>query len=105
MVLGLIPDCAVDRVRAVGNAAGSGAVRAMLSGAEREQMEQVVSRVTKIETATEPRFQDLFVAALAFPHLTAPSPHLAEAVDLPARTGPSDEDRPRRRRRSRPRAS
>jgi uncharacterized 2Fe-2S/4Fe-4S cluster protein (DUF4445 family) len=105
MVLGLIPDCAVDRVRAVGNAAGSGAVRAMLSGAEREQMEQVVSRVTKIETATEPRFQDLFVAALAFPHLTAPSPHLAEAVDLPARTDPSDEDRPRRRRRSRPRAS
>ena len=38
--------------------------------------------VIKIETATEPRFQELFVAAMAFPHATAPSPNLASVVDL-----------------------
>ncbi|MGH1491708.1 MAG: ASKHA domain-containing protein [Acidimicrobiales bacterium] len=100
MVLGLIPDCQVDRVGSVGNAAGSGAVRALLSGAQRAEMEQAVRRVTKIETATEPRFQDLFVAALAFPHLSAPTPNLAAAVQLPAKTESSHGDRPRRRRRT-----
>lgn len=99
MVLGLIPDCPVEKVKAVGNAAGSGAVRAMLSGSQRAEMEQAVNRVTKIETATEPRFQDLFVAALAFPHLTAPTPNLAAAIDLPARAEPTEGSRPRRRRR------
>ena len=106
MVLGLIPDCPLDRVRAVGNAAGSGAVRALLSRSQRAEVERVVADVTKIETATEPRFQELFVAALAFPHDNAPTPHLSAAVDLPV-PGPGREasngtgERPRRRRRSR----
>ncbi len=99
MVLGLIPDCHPDRVRAVGNAAGSGAVRALLSATERSEMEQVVASVTKIETATEPRFQELFVAALAFPHLHAATPHLATNVDLPVRTTAAGSDPTRRRRR------
>ncbi|MEM7321951.1 MAG: ASKHA domain-containing protein [Actinomycetota bacterium] len=98
MVLGLIPDCPIPNVRAVGNAAGSGAVRALLSAEQRAEMEAVVARVTKIETATEPRFQELFVSALAFPHLTAPTTNLAEAVDLPARQESPDGARPRRRR-------
>ena len=99
MVLGLIPDCRPDAVRAVGNAAGSGAVRALLSATERAEMERVVASVTKIETATEPRFQELFVAALAFPHLNAPNPQLATVVDLPDPPPAGGNDRVRRRRR------
>ncbi len=100
MVLGLIPDCRPEAVRAVGNAAGSGAIRALLSASERADMEQVVAAVTKIETATEPRFQELFVAALAFPHLNAATPHLASVVDLPnSTTTPGESGRRRRRRR------
>jgi len=71
MTIGLIPDAPLDAVRAVGNSAGSGAVRALLSQSQRDEVEAVVDRVTKIETATEPRFQDLFVTALGFPHSTA----------------------------------
>ena len=85
MVLGLIPDCPVDGVRSVGNAAGAGAVQALLSRSLRAEMESAVRRVIKIETATEPRFQELFVAAMALPHATSPSPNLATEVDLPAR--------------------
>jgi uncharacterized 2Fe-2S/4Fe-4S cluster protein (DUF4445 family) len=68
IVLGLVPDIPVDRVRSVGNAAGAGAVYALLSGERRAEMEDAVREVVKIETATEPRFQELFVAAMAFPY-------------------------------------
>lgn len=67
--LGLIPPC--DTVGAVGNSAGVGAVRALLSAEQRREMEATVSAVTKIETAIEPRFQELFVTALGF----ANAPH------------------------------
>ena len=43
----------------------------------------------KIETATEPRFQQLFVEAMAFPHKTALAPNLAKVIDLPARVASS----------------
>jgi uncharacterized 2Fe-2S/4Fe-4S cluster protein (DUF4445 family) len=73
MVVGLIPDTPIAAVRAVGNSAGSGAVRLLLSQAQRDEVEAVVGDVTKIETAIEPRFQELFVTALAFPRSTATS--------------------------------
>ena len=95
MVLGLVPDCALDGIRGVGNAAGAGAVRALLSGAQRGEIEMAVRHVVKLETATEPRFQELFVAAMGFPHTTAPTPRLAELVELPERHAPV---RTRRRR-------
>ncbi len=99
MVLGLVPDCPVDGVRSVGNAAGVGAVQALLSRTARAEMERVARGVVKIETATEPRFQELFVAAMAFPHASAPSPHLATEVALPPR--PQHSTVPGRRRRPR----
>ncbi|MEL7207522.1 MAG: ASKHA domain-containing protein, partial [Actinomycetota bacterium] len=104
MVLGLVPDCPVDRVHPVGNAAGAGAVRALLSTEQRRQMAEVAAGVTKIETATEPSFQEHFVAALAFPHRDAPTPHLAATIELPTpvadRAG-ATRSRQRRRRRER----
>ena len=91
MVLGLVPDCPLPGVRSVGNAAGAGAVKALLSNSQRKEMEAAVRKVVKIETATEPRFQDLFVAAMAFPHASAPTPYLAEIITLPPRAeGASD---------------
>ena len=102
LVLGLVPDCPDDRVRSVGNAAGAGAVRALLSMSSRREMEDAVRSVTKIETATEPEFQSQFVAAMAFPHAVAPSTHLAGVVTLPERTSSSGStERGGRRRRAR----
>ncbi len=85
MVLGMIGDHEPSDVRSIGNAAGTGAVRALLSGRQRLEMERTVRSIRKIETAVEPRFQEFFVAAMALPHATAPSPLLATAVSLPAR--------------------
>ena len=83
-VLGLIPDCDPDRVASVGNAAGAGAVIALLSGSSRREIQEVVEAVEKIETATEPAFQQHFVDAMAIPHRTAKYPHLGGRVTLPS---------------------
>jgi uncharacterized 2Fe-2S/4Fe-4S cluster protein (DUF4445 family) len=69
--IGLVPNgpLGAAAVRSTGNSAGNGAVRMLLSQADRAEIETVVAtKVTKIETATEPRFQELFVDAMAFPH-------------------------------------
>jgi uncharacterized 2Fe-2S/4Fe-4S cluster protein (DUF4445 family) len=97
MVLGLVPDCEPSNVTAAGNAAGTGARIALLNRASRTEIEDVVRRVEKIETAIEPRFQEHFVHAMAMPHATDPFPRLGAVVDLPPRPATSGE-RPRRRR-------
>ena len=101
MVLGLVPDCPLDGVRSVGNAAGTGAVQALLSRALRVEMERAVRNVTKIETAIEPRFQELFVAAMAFPHADAATTNLEQLVTLPAPIEGSGTDAATSRRRRR----
>jgi uncharacterized 2Fe-2S/4Fe-4S cluster protein (DUF4445 family) len=101
-VLGLIPDCDLTHVSSAGNAAGTGALIALLSGAARREIQGVVRRVEKIETAVEPRFQQHFVEAMAFPHRTAPYPNLERVVRLPARDPAAGHDpgaRAERRRR------
>ncbi len=85
LVLGLVPDAPLDRVGPAGNAAGTGALIALLSGDARREIEGVVRTVEKIETAVEPRFQEHFVDAMALPHRIAPMPFLSAAVDLPPR--------------------
>ncbi|MEM0923997.1 MAG: ASKHA domain-containing protein, partial [Pseudomonadota bacterium] len=84
MVLGMIPDCPVKNVVSAGNAAGTGALMALLNSASRREIEMIVREIEKIETAVEPRFQEHFVDAIAVPHKTAKAPNLAREVDLPA---------------------
>lgn len=85
MVLGLIPDCDLAEVKAVGNAAGTGALMALLNRTYRREIETEVRRIEKIETALEPNFQQLFVNAMALPNKADPFPKLSEAVKLPPR--------------------
>ncbi len=83
MVLGMIPDCALEAVTSAGNAAGTGARMALCSVKARRAIETQVTRIHKIETAIEPKFQEHFVAANAIPHATASFPHLSGHVSLP----------------------
>ncbi|RUW22387.1 DUF4445 domain-containing protein [Mesorhizobium sp. M4B.F.Ca.ET.215.01.1.1] len=91
MVLGLIPDCDLDKVSAVGNAAGAGARMALLNRGYRREIEETVSRIEKIETALEPKFQEHFVYAMALPNKVDPFPKLSAAVKLPPRKTVSED--------------
>jgi uncharacterized 2Fe-2S/4Fe-4S cluster protein (DUF4445 family) len=83
MILGLIPDCDLSRVQSAGNAAGTGARIALLNKGGRDEIEAVVRRIEKIETAVEPMFQQHFVEAMAIPHKTAAFTELRKVVELP----------------------
>jgi uncharacterized 2Fe-2S/4Fe-4S cluster protein (DUF4445 family) len=99
MVLGLIPDCVLSEVKAVGNAAGTGALMALLNREYRREIETTVKWIEKIETALEPSFQQLFVDAMAIPNRVDPFPNLAAEVALPVRrmATANGEAAPRRR--------
>jgi uncharacterized 2Fe-2S/4Fe-4S cluster protein (DUF4445 family) len=103
MILGLIPDCDLEKVSSAGNAAGTGARIALLNQRARDEIERIVRAIEKVETAVEPRFQAHFVEAMGFPHTTAPYPKLRQSVPLPetkkAQPPEGGEDRASRRRR------
>ena len=98
MVLGLIPDCSLKKVSGVGNAASTGARMALLNCRYREEIQQQVRKLNKVETAMEARFQEHFVNAMAFPNKVEPFKRLREQVALPA---PLANPEPTRRRRKR----
>jgi uncharacterized 2Fe-2S/4Fe-4S cluster protein (DUF4445 family) len=95
MVLGLIPDCRLENVHAVGNAAGDGARIALLNRTKRRQAQEIAYRVKYIETAVDPDFQEEFVKAMHLPHKVDPFPHL-EGI-LPEITEAAPRQRERRR--------
>ncbi|HRK24475.1 MAG TPA: ATP-binding protein, partial [Beijerinckiaceae bacterium] len=96
LVIGMVPDCDVTKVTAVGNAAGTGARMALLNRAHRRVVAEIVRSVDKIETALEPRFQALFVDAMAFPNARDAFPCLSQTVRLPTRIH-APHDTPQRR--------
>ncbi|MEL6643584.1 MAG: ASKHA domain-containing protein [Pseudomonadota bacterium] len=101
MVLGMIPDAPLEKVSSAGNAAGTGARLALCNLGARREITELVRRITKVETAVEPRFQEHFVAANAVPHATAAFPELRSVVDLPEVTFNSGDGEGRARRRRR----
>jgi len=82
MLLGMIPDCHLGSVSCAGNAAGTGAVMALLDADARAEIEARVRSVEKIELALETGFQDCFVRAMALPHASDPFPELSKRVAL-----------------------
>jgi uncharacterized 2Fe-2S/4Fe-4S cluster protein (DUF4445 family) len=64
--VGLLPAVAPERVRQVGNAAGAGARRLLVSRAARAAAHQAALRTQYIELTTHPAFADRFAEATTF---------------------------------------
>jgi uncharacterized 2Fe-2S/4Fe-4S cluster protein (DUF4445 family) len=80
MLIGLIPDCKLENVYAVGNAAGDGARIALLNMEKRKEIESVTRQVERFELPTDPEFQNQFMLATSFPHMSEPFPHIAHLI-------------------------
>lgn len=80
LILGMFPDCDLEHIHAVGNAAGDGARIALLNREKRIEAEEIARRVEYLELTIEREFQDEFMHSLAFPHMRDPFPHLKGIV-------------------------
>lgn len=96
MILGMIPDCELSKVVAVGNAAGDGARIALLNRDQRTEAARIARRVEHVQTAVAANFQAEFVGAMALPHATDSFPHLEGLI--PARSDSAGMKRSQRRR-------
>lgn len=70
MTLGLLPDCDLDRVSVVGNAAGYGARMALVSRSKRAEAIQIARQVKYLELTADPGLQPLFLSSTRFPEPT-----------------------------------
>jgi uncharacterized 2Fe-2S/4Fe-4S cluster protein (DUF4445 family) len=75
-VIGLFPDCDLEKVHAVGNAAGDGARIALLNTDKRKEADIMARKVEYVELTVAPEFNDTFTRALTFPHSEDKFPHL-----------------------------
>ena len=83
MVLGLIPDAPLDKVTAVGNAAGDGARIALLNCERRDEAQWIARSSQYVETAANMYFQEVFVSAIHIPHQSDQFPHISEMLPEP----------------------
>ncbi|HZQ06332.1 MAG TPA: ASKHA domain-containing protein [Anaerolineae bacterium] len=82
MILGMIPDCPLDKVYAIGNAAGDGARIALLNHRKRREAVEVANRIQRVELPIDPDFQNQFMLALNFPHMVHPFQHIEHLLPL-----------------------
>ncbi len=80
MILGMIPDCPLDNIYAIGNAAGDGARFALLNKNKRREAIEIAQRIERIELPTDPNFQNQFMLALNFPHMSDAFPQIAHLI-------------------------
>lgn len=78
MRLGMLPDCDLKKVDAVGNAAGDGARIVLLDRDKRKEAARVARQVEYIELTTSREFSREFIEAMPFPHMKDAFPHLPE---------------------------
>jgi len=80
LIMGLFPDCEIDKIVSVGNAAGDGCRAALLNREKREEADWVARNVEYIELTVEPDFQKEFMQAMHLPHMKDRFPHLEGLV-------------------------
>ncbi len=80
LIMGLFPDCEIDKIQSVGNAAGDGCRAALLNVKKRVEANWCSRNVEYIELTVEPNFQQEFMEAMQLPHMTDEFPHLKGIV-------------------------
>jgi len=80
LVMGLFPDCEIEMIESVGNAAGDGCRAALLNVKKRVEANWCSRNVEYIELTVEGSFQQEFMEAMQLPHMTDKFPHLEGIV-------------------------
>lgn len=81
MVIGMFPDCDLEKVKAVGNAAGDGARIALVNKEKRKEADILARQIRYIELTVDPEFQKEFMMSMHFPHMKDSFPHIQHILD------------------------
>ncbi|MEW6108462.1 MAG: ASKHA domain-containing protein [Nitrospirota bacterium] len=81
LTLGMFPDCEIEKVYAVGNAAGDGARMALLNRQKRIEANERARWVEFLEIATDPSFEKEFMQAMHIPHMKDKFPNLKALLE------------------------
>jgi uncharacterized 2Fe-2S/4Fe-4S cluster protein (DUF4445 family) len=80
LVMGLFPDCKIENIFGVGNAAGDGCRAALLNVQKRVEANWCSRNVEYLELTVEPTFEQDFMEAMQLPHMTDKFPNLENVV-------------------------
>ncbi|MGC1402224.1 MAG: ASKHA domain-containing protein [Thermodesulfobacteriota bacterium] len=80
LIMGLFPDCEIEKILSVGNAAGDGCRAALLNRGKRDEANWVSRNVEYIELTVEADFQKQFMESMQIPHMKDAFPHLEGVV-------------------------
>lgn len=80
LAMGLFPDCEIEKIKGIGNAAGDGCRTALLNVQKRVEANWCSRNVEYIELTVEENFQQEFMEAMQLPHMTDEFPHLKGIV-------------------------
>jgi uncharacterized 2Fe-2S/4Fe-4S cluster protein (DUF4445 family) len=80
LTMGLFPDCEIEMIKGVGNAAGDGCRAALLNTKKRVEADWCSRNVEYVELTVEPTFEQDFMEAMQLPHMTDKFPHLEGIV-------------------------
>jgi uncharacterized 2Fe-2S/4Fe-4S cluster protein (DUF4445 family) len=80
LTIGMIPDCDLNKVHSVGNAAGDGARIALLNKDKRAEADRIAKQVEYMELTVEEDFQREFTYAMQLPNMRDKFPHLKGIV-------------------------
>ena len=75
-LLGLFPDCPIENIQSVGNAAGDGARIALLNMDKRSEANEWARQVEYLELTLEEDFDKCFAQAMWLPHMKDKFPSL-----------------------------
>lgn len=76
LIMGLFPDCEIEKIQSVGNAAGDGCRAALLDLNKRKEADEYAKKLEHINLGAQAEFQSEFVAAMYFPHSVDEFPNL-----------------------------
>lgn len=65
--IGMFPNVSLKKIIQVGNAAGVGSKRVLISARERKKAERLAKKIKYLEVTVHPQFQDHFANSLKFP--------------------------------------
>jgi uncharacterized 2Fe-2S/4Fe-4S cluster protein (DUF4445 family) len=80
LTMGLFPDCEIEMIKGIGNAAGDGCRAALLNVKKRVEADWCSRNVEYVELTVEPTFEKDFMEAMQLPHMTDEFPHLRGIV-------------------------